>query len=48
MWRRVPLGDADGPGTFEAIRLDSVIERRSAGAHAFRFEKDDYFFAVED
>jgi len=36
------------PLTFDAIRLESMIERCSACAHAFRFEKDDYFFAVED
>ena len=36
------------PLTFDAIRLESMIERCSACAHAFLFEKDDYFFAVED
>ena len=36
------------PPTFDSIRLESMIERCSACAHAFRFKKDDYFFAVED
>ena len=36
------------PLTFDAIRLESMIEQCSACVHAFRFEKDDYFFAVED
>jgi hypothetical protein len=34
------------PLTFDGIRLESMIERCSACGHAFRFEKDDYFFAV--
>jgi hypothetical protein len=34
------------PLTFDAIRLESMIERCSVCAHAFRFEKGDYFFAV--
>ena len=34
------------PLTFDVIRLESMIERCSICAHAFRFEKDDYFFAV--
>ena len=36
------------PLTFDGIRLASMIERCSACTHAFRFEKGDYFFAVED
>ena len=35
------------PLTFAAIRLESMIERCPVCAHAFRFEKGDYFFAVE-
>ena len=34
------------PLTFDAIRLESMIERCSACAHAFRFGRVDYFFAV--
>lgn len=36
------------PLTFDAMRLESMIERCSVCAHAFRFEEVDYFFAVED
>jgi len=32
------------PRTFEAMRLESMIERCSVCAHAFRFTKGDYFF----
>ena len=35
------------PLTFDAIRLESMIERCSTCATAFRFEKGDYCFAVE-
>ena len=35
------------PRTFEAVRLESMIERCSVCAHAFRFEKGDYFFVAD-
>jgi len=34
------------PRTFEAMRLESMIERCSVCAHAFRFMKGDYFFVA--
>ncbi len=36
------------PLTFDAIRLESMIERCSVSAHAFGSRRVDYFFAVED
>ena len=36
------------PRTFEAMRLESMIERCSICAHASRFDKGDYFFIIDE
>jgi len=36
------------PRTFEAMRLESMIERCSICANASRFDKGDYFFIIDE
>ena len=36
------------PRTFEAMPLESMIERCSVCAHASRFDKGDYFFIMDE
>jgi hypothetical protein len=46
--RSFPSAMQMDPPTFERMRLESMIERCSVCAHAFRFTKDDYRFRTNE